>query len=83
MRSPALITLSLVALSLAACDAPDPAAFHHNLRSDVMVGTHINGNVGAGEVTNNSDVHSVEQLERNTANTVVSGAGAAAGIASR
>ena len=65
MRVVVLATLSGLALALAACDAPDPAAFHHNLRSDVMVGTHINGNVGSGEVNNNTDTHEVEQLQRN------------------
>ena len=64
MRALALVTLSGLALSLAACDAPDPALFHHNLPSDAMVGTHINGNVGSGEISSSSDTHQVEQLQR-------------------
>jgi len=68
MRALALMTLS--ALALAACDTPDPTAFHHALRSDAMTGTHLNGAVGSGEVTGTSDTHSIEQMQRNGINQI-------------
>ena len=61
MRALALVILSTMAL--AACDAPDPSAFHHALRSDAMTGSRLSGAVGSGEV-GTADSHSVEQLQR-------------------
>ena len=61
MRTLAFVVLSSIAL--AACDAPDPSAFHHALRSDAMTGTHLNGAVGSGEV-GTTDQHGVEQIQR-------------------
>lgn len=61
MRALAFVILST--LGLAACDAPDPAAFHHALRSDAMTGSRLNGAVGASEV-GSSDAHSFEQIQR-------------------
>lgn len=61
MRTLAFVVLSTIAL--AACDAPDPSAFHHALRSDAMTGTHVNGAVGSGEL-GTVDNHQVEQIQR-------------------
>ena len=61
MRALAFVVLSTIAL--AACDAPDPSAFHHALRSDAMTGTHVNGAVGSGEL-GTADTHQVEQMQR-------------------
>jgi len=69
----ALALISLLALGLAACDAPDPSAFHHALRSDAMTGTRLNGAVGSGEVTSSSDTHEVEQLQREGGINKISG----------
>ena len=61
MRAIAFVVLSTVAL--AACDAPDPSEFHHQLRSDAMTGTHVNGAVGSGEVSTDSG-KGLEQAQR-------------------
>ena len=61
MRALAFVILST--LGLAACDAPDPAAFHHGLRSDAMTGSRLNGAVGTSEV-GNTDQHGVEYMQR-------------------
>jgi hypothetical protein len=67
MRALAYLSLPALALVLAACDAPDPSEFHHRIPTDVtLVGTHINGVIGSGEVTNNTDAHQFEQLQRNS-----------------
>lgn len=63
MRAVALFAVS--AFVLAACDAPDPASFHHQLRSDAGTGTHVTGAVGSGEVSSSSDTHGLEQMQRN------------------
>ncbi len=62
MRAVALMILSAVAL--AACDATDPASFHHALGSDAMTGTHLNGAVGSGEVDTTNSANGVEELQR-------------------
>ena len=64
--------MTLSALALAACDAPDPTVFHHALRSDAMTGTHLNGAVGSGEVSSSTDTHAIEQIERNGVNQIPS-----------
>jgi hypothetical protein len=61
MRTLAFVILSTFAL--AACDAPDPSAFHHGLRSDAMTGSRLNGAIGAGEV-GSTDEHGVEFMQR-------------------
>jgi hypothetical protein len=61
MRALALVFLSI--LGLAACDAPDPSAFHHGLRSDAMTGSRLNGAVGSSEV-GNTDEHGIEYMQR-------------------
>ena len=67
MRTLALMPVFALAMTLAACDAPDPSAFHHRLGADaVLVGTHISGTIGSGEVTNNADAHQLDQLQRNS-----------------
>ncbi len=53
----------LATFGLAACDAPDPSAFHHALRSDAMTGSHLNGSVGSSEV-GNTDQHDFEYIQR-------------------
>jgi hypothetical protein len=63
MRSLALLSLS--AFALAACDTPDPASFHHALRSDAGTGSHLTGAVGSGEMSSSSDTHALEQMQRN------------------
>jgi hypothetical protein len=73
MRAVALMILSAVAL--AACDAPDPASFHHALRSDAMTGTHVNGAVGSGEVDTSNSTAGIEQMQRNGDNNIRNGAG--------
>jgi hypothetical protein len=65
MRALALVLLA--ALPLAACDAPDPAAFHHALRSDAMTGSRLLGQIGASEI-GSVDQHGFEQMQ--TAGTV-------------
>ena len=60
MRAFAFVILSTVAL--AGCDAPDPSAFHHALRSDAMTGTRLTGAVGSSEV-GGIDLHSMEQVQ--------------------
>jgi hypothetical protein len=61
MRAIAFVVLSTVAL--AACDAPDPSEFHHQLRSDAMTGTHVTGAVGSSEVTTEG-TGGLEQAQR-------------------
>ena len=61
MRALAFVVLSTIAL--AACDAPDPSAFHHALRSDAMTGTRVNGSVGSSEL-GTADNHQIEQMQR-------------------
>jgi hypothetical protein len=61
MRAIALVVLATFAL--AACDAPDPSEFHHQLRSDAMTGTHLTGDVGSGEL-GTVDQTGVEQIQR-------------------
>jgi hypothetical protein len=58
-----LAVLLFATIALAGCDAPDPSAFHHALRSDAMTGTHVNGAVGSGEI-GGMDTRSVEQMQR-------------------
>jgi hypothetical protein len=61
MRTLAFVVLSTIAL--AACDAPDPSAFHHALRSDAMTGSRLSGEVGSSEV-GTADNHQIEQMQR-------------------
>jgi hypothetical protein len=62
----ALSLLSLCALTLAACDATDPAAFQAQ-HADTTTGSHING-VDPNGVLSGSNVHWIEQAQRNTVN---------------
>lgn len=58
------LVLSLVALPLAACDAPDPASFpKHALRDDASTGSHIAG-VGDGlNSTSSTDTHALGRMQ--------------------
>jgi len=62
----ALSLLSVLVLALAACDAPDPAAFKSQ-RADTMTGTHVDG-VDPGNVDSAVDTHWLEKMLRNIPN---------------
>ena len=62
----ALALLSLFSMALAACSAPDPAAFQAD-RADTATGTHING-VDPGNVQSGSNAHWFDQIQRNAVN---------------
>ncbi|HVJ51173.1 MAG TPA: hypothetical protein VM689_01840 [Aliidongia sp.] len=63
-----LSCLTVAALSLVACDAPDPASFKHALRAGPSTGSHIAG-VGDGlNETSTENTHFIERLnEHNNA----------------
>ncbi|HVJ51172.1 MAG TPA: hypothetical protein VM689_01835 [Aliidongia sp.] len=58
-----LLFLALAAVTLAACDAPDPASFKHVLRDDSGTGSHIAG-VNGGNESSSSDTHSIDRMTR-------------------